>query len=164
MICLILVVASPAHASSYAELSIGQIIVDSPTIIARPLMADIRLGYTQTDHQVELAFMTSVEDDKVNLLEVEAPSVLSVFYHYIPRTISSLKFHYIVGASWVSVDSTIPGVAASSDDFNGLSYGLGFEESFQSIPQLKLSVDLMQLYRGKQLDIYSTHLGVHYEF
>lgn len=156
--------ASFAHADSYAEFSVGQLIIDSPTAISRPLIADLRLGYIRTDHQFELAFMTSMEDDKINLLEVEVPSVLSVLYHYIPRTISSLKFHYIVGASWVSIDSTIPRVAASRDDFNGLSYGLGFEESFKSIPRLKVSVDLMQLYRGKQLDIYSTHLGLHYEF
>lgn len=161
---LVLLGALPAHAASYVELSVGQVIIDSPTIISRPLIADLRLGYTESDHQFELAFMASVEDDEINLLEVGVPSVVSVFYHYIPSTHSSLKFHYILGASRVSIDSTIPGIANSSDDFNGVSYGIGFEESFESIPQLKVSVDLMQLYRGKQLDIYSTHLGVHYEF
>jgi hypothetical protein len=163
---LILSLSAPsfARAGSYAEFSVGQVIINSPTAISRPLIADVRIGYAQTDHQFELAFMTSVEDDNINQLVVQVPSVLSVLYHYIPNTHSSLKFHYIVGASRVSVDSTIPGVAASSDDFSGLSYGFGFEESFESIPRLKISIDLMQLYRGKQLDIYSTHWGVHYEF
>lgn len=153
-----------AHAGTYLEISTGLIFVDTPADIARPVLGDLRLGYTQSEHQFELALMTSLQDDSINQLSVEVPSIVSALYHYVPETISTLKFHFILGASWVDIESSYPGIANASDDFYGVSYGIGFEEHFTSNRQLKVTVDLMQLYRGDALDIYVTSLGVHYEF
>lgn len=164
LVLLALFSSSIVHAGPYLELSTGLIFVDAPADVARPVLGDLRLGYAKPEHQIELAFMTGVQDDRVNQLVIDVPAIVSVLYHYIPETRSSLKLHYILGASRVEVDSTFPGIAKSSDDFYGVSYGFGLEEHFESIPQLKLSIDFIQLYRGDELDINVTSWGVHYEF
>lgn len=161
---LLLMAPLLARAELYAELASGWIHIHTPAAISRPHIADLRLGYSKTQHQFELAFMSSVNNDDINQLEVDVPNSVSALYHFIPQSRSSLKFHYILGASRVEIDSSYPGIPGTSDYFSGVSYGLGFEEHFESIPRLKLSADLMQLYRGDELDIYATTLGIHYEF
>jgi hypothetical protein len=154
----------PAQADSYVELSPAVMAVETKYDSTHPKLADFRLGYTTQYHQIELALMTSIQDGKLNQLKVEAPLVTSVLYHYIPRFNSSVKLHLIVGASQVNIKSSYPGTSGTDDDFSSLSFGLGLEESFKSIPQLSLSLDWIQLYRGKDLNINATSLGFHYEF
>lgn len=164
LLFLALFSSSLVNAETYLELSTGLIFVSTPADTARPTLLDLRLGYATADHQLELALMTSVKEGSVNQLDVDVPSIVSVLYHYIPETRSSLKFHAVLGASWIEVESSFPGFTNPADEFYGVSYGIGFEEHFESIPQLKISIDFMQLYRGDQLDIYTTNWGVHYEF
>ncbi len=162
---LILVMASPTlHAQYYLELSPALMNVDTTEGTTKPWLVDIRLGYSKPQYQLELAVMSGVADDSLNQLTVNVPSVTSLFYHYLPPINGSLKLHLILGASQVKVDSTYPGIADLSDSFYGMSYGIGMEESFKSLPQLKLSLDWIQLYRGDQININTTSLGIHYEF
>ena len=161
---LIVLFSSPLNADVYVEFSAGAIDIDTTSETTRPLLIDVRVGYAITVHQLELAVMSSVKDGSLNQLSVDVPSVVSLFYHYLPDVGSSIKLHLIVGASQVKVDSTYAGIASSSDSFTGLSYGIGFEESFKSMRQLKVSFDWIQLYSGDRLDIRSTSLGLHYVF
>ena len=156
--------SSPLSAEVYVELSPGVIDIDTSAATTRPIILDARIGFSHPMYQLELAVMTSVKDDSLNELTVDIPSVVSVFFHYIPFVHDSLKLHLIAGASQVKVDSSYANIANSSDSFYGVSYGVGLEESFESMPQLKLSLDWIQLYSGDQLDISSTSLGVHYVF
>jgi hypothetical protein len=158
------IVAFTAHAETYLEFSSGLIVVDTPGKSAHPLLADLRLGYARDKHQFELALMTSARKDEVSRLEVKTPSVVSVFWHFIPQQQSSLKFHTILGASRVEVDADYDGMASSDEFYSGISYGIGWEERFESYPQLKLSVDLIQLYHGEDLNINTVSLGFHFEF
>jgi hypothetical protein len=153
-----------AQANSYIELSPAVMTVDAKKDSTHPKLVDFRLGYTGQYHQIELAVMTSIQDGELNQLKVEAPLVTSVLYHYIPHFNSSVKLHFIVGASQVNIKSSYPGTAGTDDDFSSLSFGLGLEEAFKSIPQLSLSLDWIQLYRGSDLNINAASLGVHYEF
>ncbi len=155
---------SPLQADRYIELSAAKANVNTPAANTYPLLADIRLGYRQPGYQLELAFMTSLNDDRLNQLTVDIPSVFSAYYHYLPFPDSSLKLHLIVGGSLVNIESSYPGLETAKDDFYGVSYGIGFEESFKSIPRLKLTVDWIKLYHGEQLEIDAASLGVHYEF
>ena len=160
-----LLLLSPiAQARSYLELAPALIAIDTPNASTYPLVVDFRLGHIWHGHQVELALMTHIHDDKTNQLSVEVPVIFSVLYHYVPETESSIKLHLIAGVSSIDVDSTYSGNIQSKDNFYGVSYGLGFEESFKSMPQLKLSLDWIQLYRGDQLNINATSFGIHYEF
>lgn len=153
-----------AQADSYIELSPAVMTVHAKYDSTHPKLADFRVGYSGQNHQIELALMTSIQDGELNQLKVEAPLVTSVLYHYIPRFNSSVKLHFIVGASQVNIKSSYPGTAGSNDDFTSLSYGLGLEEAFKSIPRLSLSLDWIQLYQGKDVSINAASLGVHYEF
>lgn len=159
-----LFVSSLANADVFLELSPAQINIDTPSLTSRPFVADIRLGYAEYNQQFELAFMSHIKDDNENSLSIEVPAVFSFFYHYLPNPQTSLKYHLIIGASYIEVDTSYPQVSNSSDNFYGVSYGIGFEESFKSAPQVKLSFDVIQLYRGDQLNINAVSLGVHYEF
>lgn len=161
---IFLISSSIAQAGPYVELSLGQMEVDTPDASSYPSMADFRFGYSNIDHQIEIAFMTSLQDGKVHQLAVSAPLVTSVLYHYLPYPDNHLKLHFIVGASQIEIKSSYPGVSDSTDRFSGVSYGIGFEESFVSMPQLKLSLDWIQLYRGDDLNFTTLNLGAHYEF
>lgn len=154
----------PAQAGPYVELSPAQMTVNTTNASTYPWLADFRFGYSILDHQIEVALMTTLQDDSLNQLTVEAPLVSSVLYHYIPRYDSSVKLHFIVGASRVNIKSSFPGTNGTDDTFSGVSFGFGLEESFKSIPQLSLSFDWIQLYRGQDLKINASSLGVHYEF
>lgn len=155
---------STLSAETYISFSTDYSTIDTPAASTHPLLADFRYGYTLPGQQIELALMTSLKDDELNQLSVDIPLVASVFYRYIPDITSSIKVHLIVGASYVEVDSSYPGLADSSDSFDGLSYGLGFVEAFQSIPQLRLTLDWIQLYDGSEVDIDTFGLGVRYDF
>lgn len=156
--------ASKVSAGAYIELSPNLIKIDTPSASTRPLLADFRLGYATSKHQLELAVMSSVKDDQLNQLTVDVPSVKSVFYRYSPYLKSDVKVHLILGSSQIEVESSYPGIPDSTDKFDGTSYGIGFEEAFQSIPALKIKFDWIRLYHGDQININAMSLGIRYEF
>lgn len=163
---LFLVVLSPSitNAETYLESSLSLLFIDTPAKIIEPVLADFRFGYAIPGHQIEAAIMTGLADDDVNQLSVDVPYVGSVFYHYLPYTDTDIEIHLIVGASRVKVESSFTGIADAKDDFYGASYGIGFEESFESIPRLSLSIDYIRLYHGDDIDIDAASIGAHYVF
>ncbi|MCW8831059.1 MAG: porin family protein [Gammaproteobacteria bacterium] len=164
--CLFLALfySSTAGADTFIALAPSMSKIGTPSASTRPLLADFRLGYEIPHHQLELAIMTSIEDDQLNQLTIDIPSVASVFYRYIANPKSDVKFHLIVGASQIEVESSYPGIADSSDQFDGFSYGIGLEEAFRSIPDLKIKFDWISLYDGDQITISTISLGLRYEF
>lgn len=156
---------SSAIAGAYIELSPSHVTIDTPAASTNPLLADFRLGYAlASGHQLEFATMSSIKDDQLNQLTVDIPSVKSIFYRYSAYTKSSLKLHLILGASQLDVDSSFPGFPDTTDRFDGVSYGIGLAEAFQSIPALKLKFDWIRLYQGDELNINTMSLGLRYEF
>lgn len=164
--CLLLALfyASAADAGVFFALAPSLTKIDTPSASTRPLLNDFRLGYETGHHQFELAIMTSAKNDQLNQLSVDIPSVTSVFYRYIENPKSDVKFHLILGASQIEVESSYPGFPDTTDQFDGFSYGIGLEESFRSIPNLKMKFDWILLYNGDQININATSLGIRYEF
>jgi len=164
--CLFLTLfySSIAGAGIYIALAPSWSKIDTPSASTHPSLADFRLGYEIPNHQLELAIMTSTKDDQLNQLTVDIPSVKSIFYRYVPNPKSDVKFHLILGASQIEVDSSYPSIADSTDKFDGFSYGLGLEEAFRSIPNLKMKFDWISLYDGDQITINTISLGLRYEF
>lgn len=164
--CLFLALfyASVADAGVFFALAPSLTKIDTPSASTRPLLNDLRLGYATPYHQFELAIMTSAKDDQLNQLTVDIPLVTSVFYRYIDNSRSDVKFHLILGASQIEVESTYPGIPETTDQFDGFSYGIGLEEAFRSIPNLKMKLDWISLYNGDQITINATSLGIRYEF
>ncbi|MCP4490170.1 MAG: hypothetical protein GY820_23065 [Gammaproteobacteria bacterium] len=141
------------------------LIIDTPAASTRPWLLDFRLGYFESmQHQFELALMTGVKDDNQNQLRVDVPSVFSLFYHYTPYPDSGINFQMITGVSRVDIESSYPGIADTTDSFDGVSYGIGLTEDFISIPQLTMSVNLIRLYSGDDLNLTITNIGMKYEF
>ena len=161
---LILFYSSNTGAGIFISLAPSLINIDTASALTRPLVSDFRLGYAIPKHQLELVMMTSAKEAQLNQLTVDVPTVKSVFYRYSPRVNASIKTHLILGSSQIAVESSYPGVADSTDHFDGLSYGIGIEESFQSISNLKIKFDWISLYNGDQLNINATSLGLRYEF
>lgn len=168
LLIFILFNCSSAKASEsagiYISLAPALIKVDTGNASTRPTLVDFRLGYEFDAHLFELAIMSSINDDSLNQLTVDIPSVNSVFYHYLPYKNSRLKIHLIIGASQIEVDSSYPNIPDTTDTFEGTSIGLGLEEAFTSIPELKLKVDMMRLYNGDDLNINLLSIGVRYAF
>ncbi|MES0327886.1 MAG: hypothetical protein ABUK13_06825 [Gammaproteobacteria bacterium] len=164
--CLFLALffSSSAGAGIFIALAPSLTKIDTPSASTRPLLADFRLGYEIPHHQFELAIMSSIKDDQLNQLTVDIPTVTSVFYRYFANSNSGIKFHLILGVSQIEVESSYPTFPDSTDHFDGFSYGIGLEESFHSIPGLKLKFDWISLYDGDQININATSLGIRYEF
>jgi hypothetical protein len=164
LLLLSLFSSSQASAEIFMAISPALIKIDAPTGSTRPVLIDYRLGYATPEHLFELAIMSSIKEDNLNQLTVDVPSVLSVFYRYSAYPKDRLKVHLILGASQIEVESTYPGVTDNQDSFDGVSFGLGFEEGFKTIPDLKVKFDWIQLYRGDQLNINLMSLGLRYDF
>ena len=165
LIILALLVSPAAFGEVYMEVAPSQVEIDtSKAKSTRPLLADFRLGYETGGRQLELALMLGLNDDRLNQLTVDVPFVFSVYYRYLPEVDSSIKLHFILGASHIEVESSYPGVANSTDKFDGVSFGFGFEEHFDFNPQFKMSFDWIRLYHGDRLNINAASLGLHYEF
>ena len=160
---LLITHSSATHAGAFVSLAANQISVDASVASSKMLGADFRLGYALDAHQLELAVMGSVKEDEINQLTIETPSVTSLLYRYAPYQESRLKVHLILGVSQVDVETTINAVT-TTDSFDGVSYGLGLEEAFISVPNLSFKLDWLRLYRGDQVEVDVLSLGLSYEF
>ncbi len=163
-ILLALLYSSSAGAGVYIALAPSLTTIDTPSASTSPTIVDFRLGYEIPKHQLELAIMASVNDDNLNQLTIGIPSVASVFYRYVPDSKSDVKFHLILGVSQIEVESSYPDIADSTDKFDGFSYGIGLEEAFRSIPNIKMKFDWISLYDGDEITISTISLGLRYEF
>lgn len=157
--------SSPAIAEFYLEIAPSEFEIDTSNAKStRPLLADFRFGHETDERQLELALMLGINEDRLNELEVDVPFAFSAFYRYLPEIHSSIKLDLVLGVSHVEVESSYAGIADATDRFSGVSFGIGFEESFEFNPKLKMSLDWIRLYHGDELTISSTSLGLHYEF
>lgn len=156
--------ASISYAETYLESSLSMMFIDTPAKNIKPILTDFRYGYAISGHQFEAAIMTGFADDDVKQLSVEVPYAVSLFYHYLPNMDTDTRLHLIAGASFVTIESSFPGIADEKDDFYGASFGIGFEESFKSHPRLSLSFDYLRLYHGEDIDIDAASIGAHYVF
>ena len=159
--------ASLAEAYAVAGMAIARIRTD--TGATSPLLADLRLGYrfdrfNLDNHKLELALMPGLRDDNLNQLVTDIPLSTSLFYRYNVTPHYSIHTDLILGYSRTDVTSSYVNVPEFTDSFHGISFGVGFEESLKSIPQLAFKVDIMQLYRGSQLRINTLTLGFRYAF
>ncbi len=161
---MILLTTAHAQTGPYFAFSVDQLKVDTTNAATKPLVGDFRFGYETGDHQFELAYMSSISDDSLNQLTVDIPSVTSVFYRYLPYQSSSVKVNLILGYSQVEVESMFPGIPNETEQFEGASYGISFEEALTSIPNLKIKFDWIQLYRGSDLNLTVIGLGARYVF
>ncbi len=165
LIIFSLMISPAASGEIYIEVAPSLIEIDTDNAKStHPLLADFRLGYETTGQQLEVALMLGINDDRLNQLTVDVPFAFSAFYRYLPEVDSSIKLHFILGVSHIEVESSYPGIADSTDRFDGVSFGFGFEESFEFNPQFKLSFDWIRLYHGDRLNINAAGLGLHYEF
>ncbi len=161
---MMLLATANAQTGPYIAFSVDQLKVDTTNAATKPLVGDFRFGYEMDEHQFELAYMSSISDDNLNQLTVDIPSVTSVFYRYLPYQDSTVKINLILGYSQVEVESMFPGIPDETEQFEGVSYGISFEEALTSIPNLKIKFDWIQLYRGSDLNLNIIGLGVRYVF
>lgn len=153
-----------ANADIYLAFAPAQIPIKTSTGSTKPLVADLRLGYEYDIHKFELAIMSSLKDDNLNELVTDISSATSLLYRYDLNAGSSLSIDFILGYSQINIESSYVQVEPFSETFEGISYGIGFEEAFKSIPKLKLKMDFIQLYRGNELKINTFSLGLRYVF
>ena len=156
---------SLSNAGVYTGISIGRFNIDAPAASTHPTGIGFYLGYSLLPlHQFELVYMTGNDDDSLNQLTTGVDSVSSVYYRFLLDPARHLKMHLILGASDIDVKSKYPGRADAVSNFSGFSYGISFKEAFQSIHNLSLSFEWIQLYHGEDIDINTMNLGLLYEF
>lgn len=164
LLLLLTLFSAGAYAGPYISLAPALIQIKTDAGKTRPVATDIRLGYALEEHKLEFAVMSGVSDDNLNQLATEVPLSASVFYRYTANLKSSLKVDFILGYSQTEVEAEYIQSSDFSETFQGVSFGVGFEESLKSLPQLKFKFDYIRLYNGDQLNIDALSLGVRYEF
>ncbi len=165
VVFLVLLYPPVTQAGKYIEVAPTYLVIETPAASTHPWLLDFRLGYYESvKHKFEVAVMTGIKDDNHNQLKVDVPAALSFFYHFTPYPDSGINFQMITGVSRVDIESSYPGIADTTDSFDGVSYGIGFTEDFESIPQLTMSVNWIRLYSGDDLNLTILNIGVKYEF
>jgi len=152
------------NAGTYIGLAPALLEIKTDDGKTNPVMVNFNLGYEMDVHKLELSILSGVSDDKLNQLVTDVPISTSVLYRYLLTPKSRLKIDFILGYSQVDITSSYVNVPEFTETFSGVSFGLGFEEAFKSIPQLKMKIDIMQLYRGDDLRINTFVMGLLYEF
>ena len=162
---LIAVFCSPVvNAGTYMGLATSWLNIRTDSGSTSPMAAEINLGYSMDAHKLELAVMSGVKDDNLNQLVTDIPFAGSLLYRYSVKLKDTLHLDLILGYSKVDVETSYVNVPGFTESFQGVSFGIGFEEALKSIPQLKFKIDLKQLYRGDQLTINSINAGFRYAF
>jgi len=162
---LLLFFLSPAvNAATYIAFAPAQLKIKTSSGSTKPSVSDFRFGYQTGVHKFELAYMTSINDDNLNELVTDIPSVTSLFYRYDGNPAGDVKLEIILGYSQVEIDTTYVNEPAFNEKIEGFSYGVGLEEALQSIPQLKFRVDFIQMYKGDNLELKLFSVGLRYEF
>ena len=159
------VLGSPiVDAGTYMGLGASFINIKSDTGSTSPITADISLGYAMDVHKLELVVLSGIRDDSLNQLVTDIPIASSILYRLTANPRNSLHIELILGYSQVEIESSYVDVPKFTETFSGVSWGAGLEEALESIPQLKLRADFIQLYRGDRLKINSFNVGIRYEF
>ena len=164
LIILSSIFSSGVNAGIYMALAPAQIKIATPTTDSNPLLVDVRLGYTYQSHQLELVSMNSLQANNINQLIIDVPTVQAIFYRYSSIPQARIVSYLIIGASRLDITAQYPNVIKTTETYHGVSVGIGFEEAFQSIPQLKMKLDWIRLYSGDQLNIDAVNLGLRYAF
>lgn len=157
-------VTSAAVSGTYIGLAPALVQIKTDTGSTKPLLADLRLGYALAEHKFELSLMSSIRNDDLNQLITDIPTSASLFYRYTTNPKGDVHIDLILGYSQFDIVSSYINVPEFSETYEGVSFGVGFEEALQSIPQLKIKLDYIRLYGGDKLDVNSLSLGVRYEF
>jgi opacity protein-like surface antigen len=163
---LLLLVSAPSvvAAGVYAGLATSFLNIKTNAGSTTPMTADISLGYSHEVHHIELVVMSGIKDDNLNQLVTDVPVATSLLYRFTANPRNSLHINLILGYSQVEIESSYVDVPKFSETFSGVSWGVGLEEALESIPQLIVKADFIQLYRGDDLKINSFNVGIRYEF
>lgn len=156
--------STSVHAQPYAGLNLSLLHIDTDNGKTTPATAGIILGYGIDRHKFEAIFNTGASDDNLNILVTDIPASRSLLYRFTANPRDSLQIELILGYSQVEIEYKFNQSPAVSETFSGVSWGFGIEEALESIPQLRLRADFIQLYRGDDLAINSFNLGVNYAF
>jgi hypothetical protein len=164
MLILALLNTTSVMAEPYAGLNLSLLNIDTENGRTSPVTAGISLGYGIDRHKFEVIFNSGVSDDNLNVLVTDIPASSSLLYRFAANPRDSLKIELILGYSQVEVEYKFYTSPPTSETFSGVSWGFGIEEALESIPQLRLRADFIQLYRGDDLEINSFNFGVNYAF
>lgn len=148
----------------YIGLAPALIDIDADTGSTDPVAVELSAGYEHEYHRMELMLRAGVSDDSLNQLTTDVPFSSSLLYRFIANPHDSFQINLILGYSQVEIESSYINVPDFSETYEGVSWGIGVEDRLDSIPQLKIKADFIQLYRGDRLNINAISVGARYVF
>lgn len=130
-----------------------------------PLGAGFHLGYKITPrHSVDILYVVGLKEDNLNRLDLEVPSVIAGTYRFNFLPNKSFNANLILGFDQVTAKTSLNSVSQLEEKYNGFVYGLALSEGFKSMPELQITAELTNLYKGDSLNILGANIGVRYEF
>lgn len=161
---LLTLFCNSAFAEIYLGFSVTPVFISSENGSLSPTNASLNAGFSYGNHGIELTYSAALKTDTLNQLEIEIPAITSAFYRYDTRPDRRFNAFFYLGASESEILSKYPGQPDVDETYSGFSYGFGLEETFLSMPEMKMVFDYRKLYSGDALDISSLSLGIRYEF
>lgn len=130
-----------------------------------PIGAGLQLGYGFDErHSVDFLYVEGIKEDELNSLELGVSPVMAATYRFNFMPQHGFKVGLILGASQFDVEQSLPQQETMTETYQGFVYGLAFEECFHSMPELKVTAEIMSLYTSDDMNVLGASLGVRYEF
>ncbi len=167
-VCLLLMLISPGSQALdfYTELNANAHLTDISTQDFTTANVEVRLGaYFQQNVGIELHASTAVSDDEKLDLLVEVPYSAGAALRFQSPERDGARVLILLGyaVSELALDRSGTG-EPGEDEFDGFTYGGGFEFRPGMQKNWFLNVKMQRYYKEKDIELDAASIGVRYQF
>ena len=166
LLMIAMMVVQESSAEMYTNVTGTQVTLKSDTDKAKPLAATVKLGYRLSEGlAVELQYGTNGSDDNFNGGKVEIDKLTAVFLRLGGQsTYNGVRMYLLLGTSKTEVKYSGVSPAPADTEFEGTAWGLGLEETSQSVRNMSYVLEYVRYADDKDTKVTGIGLGVRYNF
>lgn len=160
-----MLIVQESSAEMYTNVTATQVTLKSDSGKAKPLAATVKLGYRLSDGlAVEAQYGSNASDDSYAGGKVEIDKLTAIFLRLGGQsTYNGVRMYLLLGTTKTEVKYS--DVAGTLDnEFEGTAWGLGFEETSQSVRNMSYVLEYIRYAKDKGTEVTGIGLGVRYNF
>lgn len=164
MVAMLIVQESSAE-EMYTHVTATQVTLKSDTGKAKPLAATVKLGYRLSDGlALEYQYGMDASDDSFAGGKVEIDKLSALFVKLGGQsTYNGVRMYLLLGTTKTEVKYS--GVSGALENkFEGTAWGLGLEETSQSVRNMSYVLEYIRYAEDKGTEVTGIGLGVRYNF
>lgn len=125
----------------------------------------LRAGATHSSGWgLELQTLTSLGDDSVGSLSLQADNVTAAFLRYETNQGADFRFFVVAGYAATSLSFDGPTTDGLEDSLSGFAYGFGAQEKMRWLPNTTAVLEANSFFSDSNVDIWSISFGLRYDF